>query len=202
VTATNRFVFVDIETTGLEVTRDELLEVGIVITDVYLNPIASFSTTVWDNNAAVRIAYMKHALDVGETMHGKNYFAWVYNQHTRSGLLAEASTMCVSPHEADGAIAKFLKHHGINKGDPMCGSSVHFDRSFLSRFCPQTEALFSYRNIDVSTIKELAKRWPRRGLEEYLKSHPAKKAHRALPDLEDSIEELKIYGSFYMGVMP
>lgn len=169
---TDWLVWVDIETTGLRHTRDEILELGLTITDSQLKPIASNSWTI------------------------KQYEGWekevepfIADMHTSSGLVKEVETAFLNKTQVEGAALSFLRPYprGVI---PMAGSSVQFDRKFLSYQMPDLEEWFHYRNVDVSTIKELVKRWAPEVAE---KLPEGTKAHRALPDIFDSIEELKYY---------
>lgn len=178
------FAFVDVETTGLDLSMDFLLEVGLVITDDNLNIVESFSTPIWSMASIIRRAEENEI---------------VREMHTANGLLAACRD------REDDNVLELWRAQNILMGimakypeTPMCGSSVHFDRAMLQRWMPALEEMFHYRNIDVSTMKELAERWwPNIAL-----SRPAdRKLHRVIPDIEDSIAELYYYREYIDSVI-
>lgn len=180
------FVFVDIETTGLSPKRDRILEVGIAITTDDLE-------IKHTNSKLVRVSpTVLNTLD-----------PYVQKMHTKSGLLDELlnseSAFRMSEEQLDWFLRGWLEStmqefYEVEPGtQPMCGSSVHFDRAFLQAHMPRLEDWFSYRNIDVSCIKELALRWNSEVAAGIPK--PARR-HRALSDIADTIAELKYYGQF------
>lgn len=168
------FVVVDIETTGLSEHTDLILEVGALLTDDQLEVIgqANFILETPSSNL-------------------KNLDPVVQEMHEKSRLLDLIKENRTAPgYQVDKLLVKWLEDNNAT-GLPMCGSSVHFDRAFLKKRLPLFEACFHYRNIDVSTLKEVCNRWlPEGDLE---KRPEPKKLHRALPDCEDTIEELKFY---------
>ena len=163
--------WVDIETTGLDAKKDAILEVAIVVTDDDLNELASKSIVVMPN---VSHSMLMSLMD-----------DYVREMHMRSGLI-EVLHRGPGPEQAEQALIKFLAEN--SEKSPMCGSSVHFDRAFLKEQMPELEKCFAYRNIDVSTLKELVKRWSP-SLEFKIDDKP----HRALPDIRASIAELRHY---------
>lgn len=166
-------VWIDIETTGLDASMNYILEVGMTVTTDGLEPINSASIVVappWPVDKIV-------VDDVVDKM------------HTASGLWTEVKSSTVDKYMAQDYLLKWLDEQGLEPGKhPMCGSSVGFDRQFLYRQMPKLESWFHYRNIDVSTVKELSRRW------DGPKYKPSGKIdHRALPDIENSITELRFY---------
>lgn len=165
-------VWIDLETTGLVPERDLILEVACVITDKHLNLLAQKSLVIHQPPEALQ------ALD-----------PWVEAQHGASGLLAEVRGSGVSLAAAEEELLALVSAYCPPKACPLAGSSVCFDRRFLIRHMPRLEAHLSYRQIDVSSLKELVGRWyPDKA---YPNGSGAK--HRALPDILESIEELRHY---------
>ena len=175
------FLFLDIETTGLDPASDYMLELGMVLTTDKFVVIDQFSRvicpevwSVWSRQGLVSL---------------KNYLpAVVFDMHKKSGLLSEVS-FGIHPRQAEEEAIDWLEL-ALAKDQPVAGSSVHFDRSFIKAQMPTLDSKFHYRNIDVSTLKELAKRWA----PEVHDSRPLAQAkHRALPDIHDTIQELVHY---------
>lgn len=180
---TEFLVWVDIETFGLK-HNDPVLEVGVHITDLDLNTVATLSELVWGPT------YREHQKGADE---------WVVNTHTKNGLF-EAAFKHGHPtpwvdDEMGGDLAKVFQEYGIIK-PPWTGSSVHFDEGRLQFFFPKISALFGYRQVNVSTLKELCKRY---NPELYAKLGtcdeyaPKREMHRVIPDLVDSVEEFRFY---------
>src|SRR6202453_1138624 len=165
----------DLEMTGLEPRRDVIVEIATLITDDHLNIIAEGPDLVL------------HASP--EQLAGMVPF--VKEMHTKSGLLPEIIASTITVEEAQAQTLDFLKRHIPDPGSvPLCGNSIGTDRRFLQEYMPELEAYFHYRNVDVSTIKELARRW----YPSSLGSQPEKdSAHRALDDIKESINELVHY---------
>jgi oligoribonuclease len=169
----SNLIWLDLEMTGLEPKTDKILEIATVITDGDLNVLAE--------GPVIAIHQSDELLD--------NMDEWCTNQHGRSGLTARCKA---SKFNEDDAIAKtleFLKEWVPPGSSPMCGNSIGQDRRFLNKYMPELEAYFHYRNLDVSTVKELARRWKPELLSEVKK----KSSHLALDDIKDSIMELKVY---------
>ena len=169
----NRLIWIDLEMTGLSPDTDRILEVALVVTDHDLNTVAE--APVWVVHQA------DAALDAMD--------AWNRATHGRSGLIDKVKA---SPHaEADveAAALAFLREHVTPKASPMCGNTICQDRRFLARTMPTLEDYFHYRNLDVSTLKELVRRWK----PELLKGVPKEGKHEALADVYESIEELRYY---------
>ncbi len=122
--------------------------------------------------------------------------AWNTNQHGKSGLTARVQASHVSEAQAETETLAFLAQYVDPKTSPMCGNSICQDRRFLARYMPALEQFFHYRNLDVSTLKELAKRWKPSALDGFTKGG----THLAMADIKDSIEELKHYRQTLMAV--
>ncbi len=168
-----RLVWIDLEMTGLDTGRDSILEIATVVTDSELNVLAE--------GPEFAIA---HPLERLEAMD-----EWNRNQHGRSGLWRRVLEEGVTLGEAESRTVAFLKEWVGAKQSPMCGNSICQDRRFLHRQMPELEQYFHYRNLDVSTLKELARRWAPQVLAGVRKAA----AHTALSDVRDSIEELRHY---------
>ena len=171
--ATGRLVWIDLEMTGLDTDRDSILEIATVVTDSDLNILAE--------GPEFAIA---HPLATLEAMDD-----WNRTQHGKSGLWRRVLEQGVTLAEAEARTLAFLQQWLGPKQSPMCGNSICQDRRFLHRQMPALEAFFHYRNLDVSTIKELARRWAPQVLAEVRKAS----AHTALSDVHDSIAELRHY---------
>ena len=117
-----------------------------------------------------------------------------YSTHTRTGLVERVKASDLSEAEAEAQMLAFMSQYVPEKTSPMCGNSVHQDRRFMQKYMPQLEAYFHYRNLDVSTLKELAKRWH----PEVAKGVVKKGAHQALADIEESIEEMRYYRDHFL----
>jgi oligoribonuclease len=150
-----------------------LLEVACVVTDENLNLIdGGVSYVIWQPVEALQIA---------------NEF--VTNMHTASGLFSECISSTLTEQDVEILVLNYLATHTKQGESPLCGNTIGFDRSFVNMHMPNLAKWFHYRSIDVSTVKELAKRW-------YPGIEPPKKlAHRALPDIYESLEELRLYRS-------
>ena len=169
----NNLIWIDMEMSGLNPETDRILEIAVVVTNPQLDTVAEAPVLVVHQPAAV--------LDAMDD--------WNKSTHARSGLIDRVKTSTLSEAEAEDKMLAFLLEHVPPGVSPMCGNSVHQDRRFLSRYMPRLEAHFLYRNLDVSTLKELARRWKpdiMAGLTKHGK-------HEALADIHESIEELKYY---------
>ena len=174
----NNLIWIDMEMSGLNPDADRILEVALVVTDPQLNIVAEAPVMVVRQLAAV--------LDTMDV--------WNKSTHAKTGLIEKVKAATLSEAEVEARLIAFLAGHVPPKMSPMCGNSVHQDRRFLARYMPALEAYFLYRNLDVSTLKELAKRWKPQimaGLTKHGK-------HEALADIYESIEELKYYREHFL----
>ncbi|WP_277871800.1 oligoribonuclease [Thermomonas aquatica] len=171
-----RLIWIDLEMTGLDTGRDGILEIATVVTDGQLNLLAE--------GPEFAIA---HPLSTLEAMDD-----WNRNQHGKSGLWRRVLEEGVALAEAEARTLDFLRQWVPANASPMCGNSICQDRRFMHRLMPALEAHFHYRNLDVSTIKELARRWSPGVLAGVSKES----AHTALSDVRDSIAELRHYRKF------
>lgn len=170
-----RLIWIDLEMTGLIPEHDQIIEIATLVTDKDLNLIAE--------GPVFAIKTSDKALDAMDD--------WNTRTHTQSGLVARIRAEGVSMAEAEQKTLDFLREHVTERASPMCGNSICQDRRFLARQMPALEAYFHYRNLDVSTLKELARRWKPEALEGLKKQH----AHTALADIQESVAELAHYRS-------
>ena len=171
-------VWVDMEMTGLDPDNDRIIEVAVVVTDSQLNVLAE---------GPVFAIHQPDAILDGMD-------AWNKGTHGRSGLIDRVKASTVSEADAEKALIDFLKNFVPAGKSPMCGNSICQDRRFMARGMPKLEAFFHYRNLDVSTLKELCKRW-KPELASGFKKH---QKHTALADIVESIEELKYYREHFI----
>lgn len=171
-------IWIDMEMSGLNPDTDRVLELAVIVTDSQLNAVAEGPVLVVHQPDAV-LAAMDD---------------WNKSTHAKSGLVERVKTSVLSEGEAEAQMIAFLAQHVPSGISPMCGNSVHQDRRFLSRHMPALEAYFLYRNLDVSTLKELAKRW-KPAIMAGLTKHGK---HEALADIQESIEELKYYREHFL----
>jgi oligoribonuclease len=166
-------IWIDMEMSGLNPDTDRILEVALIVTDSQLNTLAEGPVLVVHQPGAV--------LDAMDD--------WNKSTHAKSGLIEKVRASTLSEAQVEVQMIAFLAQHVPSGISPMCGNSVHQDRRFLSRHMPALEAYFLYRNLDVSTLKELAKRWK----PEIMAGLTKHGKHEALADIRESIEELKYY---------
>ena len=172
-TNAKNLIWIDLEMTGLNVDTDVILEIAIVITDSALNILAtSPALAIFQEDTTLQ------AMD-----------EWNTKQHNGSGLVKRIKTSSIDAATAEQVMLEFIKPWVPEGKSPMCGNSICQDRRFLYRHMPRLEKYFHYRNLDVSTLKELAKRWA----PEVAKTFKKKSRHLALEDILDSINELKHY---------
>jgi oligoribonuclease len=166
-------IWIDLEMTGLDTQQDCIIEIATVITDKQLDTVAE-GPVVAIHQTDDRLAQMD---------------AWNMKQHGQSGLLERVRESRANEAEAEATTLAFLQRQVAPGASPMCGNSVCQDRRFLARVMPALEAYFHYRNLDVSTLKELAQRWAPGVAKGLVKNS----SHRALDDIYDSIAELRYY---------
>ena len=171
-------IWVDMEMTGLDPDTDRIIEVAVVVTDSELNILAEGPV------------FAIHQSD--EIMDGMD--AWNKGTHGRSGLIERVKTSTVTEADAEAALIEFLKQYVPAGKSPMSGNTICQDRRFMVRGMPKLEAFFHYRNLDVSTLKELCKRW-KPELASGFKKH---QKHTALADILESVEELKYYREHFI----
>ncbi|MCL6263305.1 oligoribonuclease [Craterilacuibacter sp. RT1T] len=169
----NKLIWLDMEMTGLEPDTDRIIEVAMVVTDSQLN--------VLDQSEV----YVVHQSDA--VMNGMD--EWNTKTHGRTGLTERVRASTLSEAEVEAALLAFMQQHVAERVTPMCGNSIGQDRRFMARWMPKLEAYFHYRNLDVSTLKELCKRWK----PDVYKGVVKKGKHEALADIMESIEELRYY---------
>ncbi len=173
-------IWIDLEMTGLEPQSDLIIEIATVITDKNLNILAE--------GPVIAIHQSDAALDAMDD--------WNQKHHGQSGLIDRIKASRINEAEAEKETIEFLEKWVPAGTSPMCGNSICQDRRFMARCMPELEAFFHYRNLDVSTIKELASRWVP-GLSKGFKK---KASHQALDDVFESIEELKYYREHFFNL--
>ena len=169
----NKLIWLDMEMTGLDPQNDRIIEVAMVVTDNDLNVLAQSEVYAVHQDDAVL-----NAMD-----------EWNTRTHGNSGLTARVRASTLSEADVEVALIAFMAEHVPARTSPMCGNSIGQDRRFMARWMPKLEAYFHYRNLDVSTVKELCKRWQ----PDVAKGVVKKGAHTALADILESIEELRYY---------
>ena len=169
----NNLLWLDMEMTGLNPDADRVIEIAVVVTDSQLNTLAEAPVLVIHQPDSVL-----NAMD-----------DWNKKTHARSGLIEKIKQSTLSEADVSAQMLEFLQQYVPANTSPMCGNSICQDRRFMARHLPQLEAFFHYRNLDVSTIKELVKRWKPEIARGVVKSGK----HEALADIYESIEELKYY---------
>jgi oligoribonuclease len=169
-------IWIDLEMTGLDTDADSILEIATVVTDKSLNILAEGPDLA-----------IQHEVDRLESMD-----EWNRNQHGKSGLWQRVLNSSTDMATAEAITVDFLTRWLPSGKSPMCGNSICQDRRFLHRLMPRLERFFHYRNLDVSTVKELARRWA----PEVHRGFTKESAHTALSDVRDSIAELRYYRQF------
>ena len=174
----NHLVWLDMEMTGLDPEQNRIIELAMIVTDNDLETVAE--SPVW----AV------HQPD--ETLAAMD--EWCRNTHGRSGLIARVKASALDEAAVQAAALAFVREYVPQRTTPMCGNSIGQDRRFMARYMPQLEGWFHYRNLDVSTLKELCRRWK----PELARGFAKESAHTALADVRESIEELKYYRAHFV----
>jgi oligoribonuclease len=168
-----RLIWIDMEMTGLKPDSDRIIEVALVVTDMDLAVVAE---------AEVLVVHQDDA-----TLAGMD--SWNQSTHGRTGLAGKVKSSAFAEKDVEERMIAFLREHVPPKTSPMCGNTICQDRRFLARWMPALEDYFHYRNLDVSTLKELCKRWQ----PDVAKGWTKQGKHEALADIYESIDELKYY---------
>lgn len=169
----DNLIWIDLEMTGLNPFEDCIIEIATIITDKNLQEVAVGPVLAIHQESAVL-----NAMD-----------EWNTKQHAKSGLTERVKSSSLNARDAEKATLEFLQQYAPANSSPMCGNSICQDRRFMARLMPELENYFHYRNLDVSTLKELAQRWQPNIAKGFVKESK----HLALDDVRDSIEELKYY---------
>ena len=177
-TASESLIWVDMEMSGLKPDSDRILEIALVITDANLNLLAT---------APVYVVHQSDAVLDGMD-------SWNTGTHSKSGLIDKVKASTFDEVMVEQAAIDFLKQYLKAGVSPMCGNSICQDRRFMARYMPKLEAFFHYRNLDVSTLKELSKRWK----PEVYASFKKQQSHTALADVHESIDELLHYRQHFL----
>jgi oligoribonuclease len=176
----NNLVWIDLEMTGLEPQQDQIIEIATVVTDSNLAILAQGPT--------IAIHQPESVMDSMD--------AWNTRHHGESGLCKRVHNSTHGIRDAELKTLEFLRLHVPAGKSPMCGNSICQDRRFMARLMPELETFFHYRNLDVSTLKELATRWKPKVASGFIK----KGAHLALDDILESIEELRYYRNHFIKI--
>jgi oligoribonuclease len=174
----NNLIWLDMEMTGLNPDSDRIIEVAMIVTDSQLNVVAESPVLVVHQSDAV--------------LNGMD--DWNKNTHGKTGLIDKVKASALNEADAEAQLLAFMEQYVPARTTPMCGNTIHQDRRFMARWMPKLEAYFHYRNLDVSTLKELAKRWK----PEVAKGVVKKGKHEALADIIESIEEMKYYREHFL----
>ncbi len=171
-------VWIDMEMSGLDPDADRVLEVALVVTDKDLNLV---------EEGPVLVVHQPDAVLDGMD-------SWNKGTHGKSGLIDKVKASTLSEADVQARMVEFMRKHVGERVSPMCGNSICQDRRFLARHMPKLEAYFHYRNLDVSTLKELAARWRPELKDGFKKAN----SHTALADIQESIEELRYYREHFI----
>ena len=176
----SRLIWVDMEMTGLSPESDRIIEVAMIITSGDLDLVIESPALVVHQDGATL-----NAMD-----------SWNQSTHTRTGLIDKVKASTLDESTVENAMLAFLREHVPSKASPMCGNSICQDRRFLAKWMPALEDYFHYRNLDVSTLKELARRWR----PDIAKGVSKRGAHTALDDIRESIDEMRYYREHFLKV--
>ncbi|PXW94196.1 oligoribonuclease [Sphaerotilus hippei] len=171
-------IWIDLEMTGLDPNTDRIIEIAVVVTDAQV--------TRRVEGPVIAVHQSDELLDRMD--------AWNKGTHGKSGLIDRVKASTVDEATAQAEVIAFLQQYVSGRASPMCGNTVHQDRRFLANYMPRLEHFFHYRNIDVSTLKELARRW-KPGIMDGFKKH---QKHTALADIHESIDELLYYRQHFL----
>jgi oligoribonuclease len=171
-------VWIDLEMTGLLPDKHRIIEIATIVTDSQLNVLAE--------GPVIAIKQSDAELDAMDE--------WNQTHHGRSGLIDRVRASTIDEAEATQQTLAFLADYSVPKASPLCGNSICQDRRFMANTMPELEAFFHYRNLDVSTLKELAQRWR----PEIMTGLKKKATHQALDDIRESIEELRFYREHFI----
>lgn len=174
----NNLIWIDLEMTGLFPDRDRIIEIAVVVTDGQLNVLAESPVLV------------VHQSD--EVLSGMD--KWNTSTHGKTGLTDKVRASTLDEAEVESRMIAFIQQFVQAKKSPMCGNSICQDRRFMANYMPKLEDYFHYRNLDVSTLKELAKRWKPQVYDGFKKANK----HEALADIYESIDELKYYRANFL----
>jgi oligoribonuclease len=174
----NNLCWLDMEMTGLDPQHDKIIEIAMIITDKDLNILAQSPI------------YAIHQSD--DVLNNMNQ--WCITTHARTGLTERVRQSQYTEEQVENELLAFMQTWLPEKTSPMCGNTIHQDRRFMARYMPRLEAYFHYRNLDVSTLKELARRWHPTVYKGIVK----KGSHQALDDILESIEELRYYRQTFL----
>ena len=176
----NRLCWLDMEMSGLLPDSDRILEIALLVTDSDLNHLSEG-----------RVLVVRQPNEVLDAMDG-----WNKSVHGKSGLIERVRASDIDEAQAETLAVEFLTQYVSARNSPLCGNSICQDRRFLARWMPRLEAFFHYRNLDVSTVKELVRRWKPEAMKGLVKQGK----HDALADILESIEELKYYRTTVMTI--
>ncbi len=171
-------IWLDLEMTGLVPETDRIIEIATLITDGDLNIVAEGP-----------VLAVKQSDEILAGMDD-----WNQKHHGASGLIDRVKKSAISERDAELQTLEFLREHSNQKSSPLCGNSICQDRRFMANYMPELEEWFHYRNLDVSTLKELARRWKPSVLETLVK----KGTHQAMDDIKESVEELRHYRKHFI----
>ncbi|THB71008.1 MAG: oligoribonuclease [Gammaproteobacteria bacterium] len=176
----DNLIWIDLEMTGLDRENDKIIEIATIVTDPQLKEMIEGPTIAIHQDESIM----------------NNMDEWCTAQHKKSGLTKRVKESTFSEADAEKATIEFLEKYVPSGISPMCGNSIGQDRAFILRCMPDLGKFFHYRNIDVSTLKELAKRWA----PDVYKGFTKESSHLAMDDIKDSIAELKYYREYMLKI--